>query len=235
MNGGRQNGSMKLTIGIDEAGRGCVLGPLVIACVVADDADRRWFWTKNVRDSKLVPAEQRDRLAQGIKERCWFRLSVIHPPEIDLAVADRALTLNGLERDAMADLLRDAREDFPEAEATALVDAPSINAQGFLEQLYVASGWDDMDRLKAKHEADRRDRTVAAASILAKAERERWMANLKRDIGCDVGSGYCHDPRTIAHLKAAPEGAAYVRWSWSTAKERNADALMNGASEEERK
>lgn len=208
---------MKLTVGIDEAGRGCVIGPLVVACVAADEADRRWFWKRNVRDSKLVPAAQRDDLAARIKERCWFSIVVIQPPAIDDAVRDRARTLNGLELDAMSDLLREFQNEHAERNAIALVDAPSINAQGYLEKLYARSGWDDMERLHAKHEADRTDRTVAAASILAKHERERWIAKLKKELGLDFGCGYAHDEATRAFVKSCPRNAAYVRWTWKTA------------------
>lgn len=207
-----------LSIGIDEAGRGCVLGPLVVAVVAADEKDRRWFWTNNVRDSKLVPGPQRDTLAKAIKQRCWFQMKVVLPPQIDIAVRDRSRTLNGLELECMADCLRDALDEFGDRESYALVDAPSINAQGFLEKLYVASGWGDMDRLLAKHHADKTDRTVGAASIIAKSERERLIAKLKKELGCDFGSGYCHDPKTLEHLKTVPPDAKHVRWTWATAK-----------------
>lgn len=211
---------MKFSVGIDEAGRGCVIGPLVVACVAADDADRRWLWAQNIRDSKLVPPIQRERLAQRIKERCWFSVKIIEAPVIDEAVTDRSRTLNGLELETMAELLREFQQNHHEREATALVDAPSINAQGYLEKLYVASGWDDMERLKAKHEADRRDRTVAAASIIAKSERERMIVKLKKELGTDFGCGYAHDEVTRAFLKACPPNATYVRWTWKTAKGR---------------
>ncbi len=207
---------MRLSVGIDEAGRGCVIGPLVVVCVAADEADRKWFWAHNVRDSKIVPGPQRDKLAEMIKERCWFQLKIFHPTAIDEAVRDRSRTLNGLELEAMAELLDDFLDEFPEREAVALVDAPSISAQHYLEKLYDRSQWSDMKRLKAKHEADRKDRTVAAASILAKAERERLIAKLKKELGVDFGCGYSHDEVTREHLKTCEREADYVRWSWKT-------------------
>ncbi len=210
---------MRLSVGIDEAGRGCVIGPLVVACVAADAADRKWFWANNVRDSKIVPGPQRDDLAARIKERCWFQLAVVYPPEIDDAVRDRSRTLNGLETEMMADLLHTFIEIHPEREAIALVDAPSINAQGFLEELYIASQWPDMKRLRAKHEADRTDRTVAAASILAKSERERLITELKKELDMDFGCGYAHDEVTRSFVRTCPKNAAYVRWSWKTAQD----------------
>jgi len=208
---------MRLSVGIDEAGRGCVIGPLVVACVAADEADRRWFWKNNVRDSKIVPGPQRDKLAAMIKERCWFQLKVVFPKKIDEAVRDRSRTLNGLELEMMSELLRDFMDEHAEREAVALVDAPSVSAQHYLEKLYAKSGWPDMERLKAKHEADKTDRTVAAASILAKAERERLIAKLKKEIGVDFGCGYSHDDVTRKFLMTCPRDADYVRWTWKTA------------------
>lgn len=222
---------MRLSVGIDEAGRGCVIGPLVVACVAADSADRRWFNAHNVRDSKIVPGPERDRLAAMIKDRCWFQVRVVHPPQIDIAVRDRSRTLNGLELECMSGLLRDFQDAHDEREAIALVDAPSINAQGFLEQLYVASGWDDMERLRARHEADRRDRTVAAASIIAKTERERLIAKLKKELGVDFGCGYSHDETTRAFLPTCPAGAPYVRWTWKTAELANKKSPPNGSED----
>lgn len=207
----------RLSVGIDEAGRGCVIGPLVVAVVVADDADRRWFWKQNVRDSKLVSSKQRDELAIAIKERCWFQLKIAVPKDIDAAVRDRSRTLNGLELEMMSACLKDAMDEYDDHDLFALVDAPSINAQGFLEKLYEASGWDEMETLRAKHHADKLDRTVGAASILAKHERERLIAKLKKELGCDFGCGYCHDDQTLAHLKTVSPDASHVRWSWSTA------------------
>lgn len=212
-----------LSVGIDEAGRGCVLGPLVVAVVAATESDRRWFTAHNVRDSKVVPAPERERLAAQIRERCWFQLKIGQAMDVDRAVRDRSRTLNGLELEMMSECLRDFRAEHRDCPARALVDAPSINARAFFEQLYAASGWDDRQTLAARHHADERNRTVAAASILAKSERERLIAQLKQELGCDFGSGYCHDERTIAHLRSVAPDAAHVRWSWSTARDRMID------------
>ncbi|MFA4955267.1 MAG: ribonuclease HII [Patescibacteria group bacterium] len=209
---------MRYSVGIDEAGRGCVIGPLVVACVAADPADRRWFCKHNVRDSKLVPAAQRDALAREIMQRCWFQIGVAQAPQIDEAVRDRTRTLNGLELELMSDLLRDYQDEFAERETLALVDAPSVSAQHFLEKLFMRSGWDEMERLQAKHEADRTDRTVAAASIIAKYERERLIAKIKAEVGLDFGCGYAHDERTRQFLTHCPKAATYVRWTWETSK-----------------
>lgn len=208
---------MHLSVGIDEAGRGCVIGPMVVACVAASATDRRWFWSQNVRDSKIVPSKQRDELAKKIKDRCWFQIKVVHPPTIDIAVRDRSRTLNGLELELMAELLRDFQDEHPDTEARALIDAPSINAQGFAEKLFVASQWPNMETLRAKHHADTDDRTVAAASLIAKAERERLLALIKKELGVDFGCGYPHDEITRRFISTCPTNSPHIRWSWSTA------------------
>lgn len=208
---------MKLHVGIDEAGRGCVLGPLVVACVAATESDRRWFARSHVRDSKIVPGPERDRLAALIRERCWVQVSIAEPPEIDRAVADRSRTLNGLELEQMAELLKRFQTDHPTQEVRVLIDAPSINAEGFRIKLAHASEWKEPTTLFARHRADVTDRTVAAASLVAKAERERLLAIIKQELGIDFGCGYPHDEATRAFLKTCPRGAPYVRWSWKTA------------------
>lgn len=202
--------------GVDEAGRGCVLGPLVVAVVVASDTDRRAFKRWNVRDSKTVPARERTVLAQKIADRTWHAIRIATPRDIDNAVADRTRTLNGLERELMASLLRDAKTAHATLPLRATIDAPSINAARFQAELCTECGWSSND-LTACHRADATDITVAAASIIAKHHREQLLANIKQHIGQDFGSGYSSDPKTIAHVKTAPEDAAYIRWSWSTA------------------
>ena len=206
-----------LRLGIDEAGRGCVLGPLIVAIVASNEKDRRWFAQENVRDSKLVTPAKREYLAAKIRERCWFRLKIATAIDVDIAVRDRSRTLNGLELEMMRDCVRDSMEQFRDVETSVLVDAPSINAEGFRRKLHATSGWGDIERFHAKHHADTDNRTVGAASILAKSERERLIARLKKELGCDFGSGYSHDERTITHIKSVAMDAAHVRWSWATA------------------
>ena len=208
---------MPLSVGLDEAGRGAVLGPLVIGCVAANDADRRWFAKQNVRDSKIVPPDERTFLAERIRERCWFSLRVCLPIEIDAAVRDRAFTLNGLECSGMAELLKKFREQHPKVEARMTVDACSINAEGFRKQLLTACDWSHDTPLRSWHGADKRDRTVAAASILAKFERERLLDEIKARLETDFGCGYPHDEKTREFVRRADMNSAHVRWSWKTA------------------
>lgn len=207
-----------LYAGIDEAGRGCVIGPLVVAIVAAEDKDRRWFAKENVRDSKLVPAAKRDALAERIKERCWHKILIAEPVEIDDALYDPGRSLNELELELMITLLRHFQETYPERKTRIMVDAISPSEAAIQKRLATGSRKITEHLIAARHKADRRDRTVAAASILAKAERERLIAQIKKETGCDFGSGYCHDERTRTFLASCPADALYVRWSWETAR-----------------
>jgi ribonuclease HII len=207
-----------LSAGIDEAGRGCVIGPLVVAIVAAEEKDRRWFAEHNVRDSKLVPSQQRDELAAAIRERCWHVILAAEPIEIDEALYDPGRSLNELEMEIAMSLLRHFQQSFPDRAATILTDAMSSNALDIAQRMNAGSHANPNHRILATHHADRDNRTVAAASLLAKAERERRIALLKKELGYDFGCGYCHDEETRAFLKTCPRGAPYVRWSWKTSR-----------------
>ena len=118
-----------LYAGIDEAGRGCVIGPLIVAIVAADEKDRRWFAKENIRDSKLVPAERRDELAAMIHERCWHAILAAEPPEIDDALYDPCRSLNELEVEMFMSLLRHFQREHSDRDARILADAMSSNAK----------------------------------------------------------------------------------------------------------
>lgn len=203
-------------VGIDEAGRGPVLGPMVIAICALTARDRRWCATHNITDSKLIPANRRDRLAQALRERCWCATATIHPPEIDEAVRNRAVTLNGLETKYMASLIRQFQEAHIGSPAEIMVDAPVRKTLPFRTLLQYMSGWPDIDTLKAENEADLWHRHVGAASIIAKAERERLMRELNETTGRDLGCGYAHDEISRAYVKTALPEDPIVRWSWMT-------------------
>jgi ribonuclease HII len=211
--------SKLLHAGIDEAGRGCVIGPLVVAIVASEDKDRRWFNKYNVRDSKLVEANKRNELAEQIKERCWHKVLIAEPYEIDDALYDPARSLNELEMEIMITLLRHFQATFPKRESRVLVDAISSNERAIQERLFAGSRKIEEHLIDAKNKADTNDRTVGAASILAKAEREKLIQTIKTQVGHDFGCGYSHDERTRKFLKTCPKQAPYVRWSWATARE----------------
>lgn len=204
------------TVGIDEAGRGPVLGPMVIAICALTARDQRWCARHDVRDSKQLSPQRRDEIAKYLMLRCWHAIAVIHPPEIDRAVRNRQLTLNGLEAKHMGALIRRFTKELPTTSAKIIVDSPFRNTHRFRRLLCHLSGWTAFDDLRAEHKADVRYRSAAAASILAKTERDRLMRIMSLQAGYSVGSGYPGDPASRAYLKIADPTDTRIRWSWAS-------------------
>lgn len=205
-----------LYAGIDEAGRGCVIGPLVIAIVAANEKDRRWFAQQRVRDSKTIPPHERDDLAARIRERCWHRIICAEPIEIDAALGDPLRSLNTLEQELMTSLIRAFQEEYEKISARILSDAIGRNTDHHAARLLQGSLQLPHHVILARIKADRYDRTVGAASILAKTERERRISALKKEIGIDFGSGYPSDPVTKSFLPNVEKASPFIRWSWKT-------------------
>jgi ribonuclease HII len=197
-------------LGIDEAGRGSVLGPLVVGGFLVERDRVEDLRALGVRDSKLLTRERREILFDALKE-FGERIAIeILPPEIDSAVAHRQL--NVLEARVFAKLLRmtDAQEVF--------VDACDPRAERFGRR--VKSMARTSARVVSRHHADRDLPVVSAASIVAKVCRDRAMDRLRTQFDVDCGSGYASDARTqqfvSTHLSTESERVAWLRYSWKT-------------------
>jgi ribonuclease HII len=182
-----------LVAGIDEAGRGPVLGPLVLALVVFDKALEDHLYSIGVRDSKQLSAESRLKLAAEIKKLAEeYAIVKIEPQELNNLMA--RLSLNDIEAMKCASLLNSLRS-LPEL---VVVDSPEPLAHIYTEKIKRYLGKDLY--IRSEHKADKRHVVVAAASILAKVYRDKSMDELARYYG-EIGSGYCHDPRTKSFLE----------------------------------
>jgi ribonuclease HII len=204
----------RLVGGVDEAGRGSVLGPLVIAGVSVVAETLKELEELGVKDSKLLSAKKRSSLYGEIVRlsRC-VRFISIEPGEIDQYVwyGTRRRKLNFLEAVHMARVIP------PLEAAEVFVDAPDTNLGKFTEEL--TSMIDPCPRIVARHRADRDYVVVSAASIIAKVERDRAVEQLRGNHG-DFGSGYPSDPQTIVYLQewVRREGSQpfFARRSWKT-------------------
>lgn len=203
--------------GVDEAGRGPVLGPLVVAGVACEDP--KVLRRLGAKDSKQLTAEQREELAPRIREATKWELRVLPADELNRRM--RTATLNDIEVDAFADVLRVL------APQRAVVDACDVDearfGQGIARRLP-----QPCFPILSRHRADARHAIVGAASILAKVTRDALVADIARDLGRDVGSGYASDPATRAFLAAwrQEHGGAlppHTRVYWATV----ADARPN--------
>lgn len=200
--------------GVDESGRGCVLGPLAVAGVSVDSGSLRELADLGVKDSKLLSPSQRDSLFPEIKRVCKrVEVSRIPPKVIDRYVSrgKKYRRLNYLETIHMAKVI-----DALGVEEV-FVDAPDTNPKRFKSEL--AELLTCKPRIVAEHKADVNYAVVSAASIVAKVERDRDIAEL-RELHGDFGSGYPSDPDTIAFLeswvKRKSSQPEFARKSWKT-------------------
>ncbi|MDF1496698.1 MAG: ribonuclease HII [Patescibacteria group bacterium] len=205
-------------IGVDEAGRGPVIGPMVIAICALTARDKRWCAKHGVTDSKMVTPKRRDLLAAALRDRCWYKVAIIEPPEIDEAVTNRSITLNGLEIKHMAQLIKDYQTEFPGSPAEIMLDAPVRSLNKFRRLLSHLSGWENIDTLKAENKADSHHRHVGAASIIAKSIRDSHIRKVIYELGYNIGSGYSSDKLARNYVAQAKPGDPHIRWSWATCK-----------------
>lgn len=197
--------------GVDEAGRGPVMGPLVVAAVMVEN-DRALKKLK-VRDSKLLTRQKREEMAPRIMELARVEVVVVPADEIDRFMASDSL--NMLEVNHFAALIEMLRPD------RAYIDAADVVESRF--------GQNIQDRLTCRpelvcqHKADVRYPVVSAASIIAKVFRDRAMDEIQEQLGQAIGSGYAHDEATLEFmrgwLKEHGELPPHTRRGWKTAKD----------------
>jgi ribonuclease HII len=205
-----------LIAGVDDAGRGAVIGPLVIAGVLVKKEDLPCLKELGVKDSKLLSPHRREALAVEIK-RIVQKHSVekLQPREIDVVVnSGRKLhKLNWLEAQTMAKVIEALRPDM------VYVDASDVLEERFKQHILECLPF--RVAIVSEHKADRNYVAVSAASIIAKVERDREIALLEEVYG-DFGSGYPSDARTVSFLErlmqTSEEYPEYVRKSWKPAK-----------------
>lgn len=206
-----------LVAGVDEAGRGCVIGPLVVAGILVKEEQTRVLRQLGVKDSKLLSRTKRETLYTKITQLAESHHVVkLLPSEIDRAVeCKRKLhKLNRLEAKTMTQIINVLKPD------EAYVDAADVLEERFKQ--HIQEGLTFKTRITSKHKADKLFPVVSAASIIAKVERDREIATLKEVYG-DFGSGYLGDKKTIRFLKqwiqTHPEYPNCIRQSWKTAKQ----------------
>ncbi len=206
-----------LVAGVDEAGRGCVIGPLVIAGVLMKEENLHLLVHLGVKDSKLLSSRKREALAAEIALLAEkYLVMKLSPKEIDCAVvSERKLhKLNRLEAQTMTQIINALRPD------KAYVDAADVVEDRFKH--HIQEGLTVKAKITSKHKADRIYPVVSAASIIAKVERDKEISALKSKYG-DFGSGYLTDHKTMRFLKqwlqTHGEYADCVRKSWKPAKQ----------------
>jgi ribonuclease HII len=200
----------ELVLGIDEAGRGSLIGPLVVGGFLIARSEVASLRDLGVRDSKLLTPTRREEVYRELLEAGRCSSVALHPRRIDACVPHHGL--NRLEAEAFARLVRRARP------AETFVDACDPIAERFGEEVRRLSGAGCP--VRASHKADVRLPLVGAASIVAKVRRDRAIARLRAKVGVDLGSGYPSDERTCAFVRSVHakggELPSWLRRSWAT-------------------
>lgn len=186
-------------LGIDEAGRGPVIGPMVMVGFLIEEEVEEELRKMGVKDSKQLTPEEREELAEELRKMGKVFVKLIHPWQID------AENLNRLERNVARAIIMEAKPD------RVIID-------GFERNLEKKLGVKGVE-IVAEPKADERYPVVSAASIIAKVTRDRMIEKLKRRYG-EFGTGYPSDERTVKFLeelireeKKIPD---FVRKSWET-------------------
>jgi len=210
---------MVLIAGCDEAGRGPLIGPLVMCGAVVDDSDIARLKEIGVKDSKLLTPRKREELFEPIKKIVKdYIVLIVEPKEIDEAVNSETTNLNQLEAIKTAMILNALKFD------KAIVDCPSNNISAYKE--FLEKFLKKEMNLTLEHNAER-NLPVAAASIIAKVTRDRITEQMQKKYG-SIGSGYTSDPTTQEFLKRnAKKYPEIFRKSWATYKRLEQNSLKD--------
>jgi len=211
-----------LIAGVDDAGRGAIIGPLVIAGVLLEEKDLPKLVTLRVKDSKLLSPKRREELSGAIRTLVLkYHVERLWPAEIDKVVNShiKLQKLNRLEAQTMAKVIDALKPNM------AYVDASDVNEERYKE--HIQEHLPFKPEIISEHKADRNYPIVSAASIIAKVERDKAIAELKQKYG-ELGCGYPADHVTIRFLEKwleqHEEYPDFVRKSWKPAKELKSNA-----------
>ncbi|MBS3070811.1 ribonuclease HII [Candidatus Pacearchaeota archaeon] len=206
-----------LILGIDDAGRGPVIGPMVLAGVLVNEEIEKELKKLGVKDSKQLSEKKRDFLAEAVRNKAiTFEIVVVHPEEIDTSTKN-GINLNKVEALACAKIINRINKGFEKIKV--VVDCPSTNINAWT--MLLRSKVKNLSNLEisCEHKADVNHIAVSAASIMAKDIREKEMSNLRKKYGSEIGSGYSSDPITIMFLKKNLKkyhNHGIFRKSWAT-------------------
>lgn len=205
----------ELILGIDDAGRGPVIGPMVLAgCLLTPDSQKK-LKDIGVKDSKQLTPLRRENLAEKIREVAeTFEIVLAFPDEID------GMNLNDLEAMKMAEVINKINKGFDKIKV--VIDCPSTGILKWRD--FLKTKIENLSNLEivCEHKADQNHVAVSAASILAKSVREKEMDKLKKIYGTEIGSGYTSDSTTIKFLEKYAfkhQDKGIFRKSWTTWKD----------------
>ncbi len=201
-----------LLLGVDEAGKGPVVGSMFIAGIVIEEDRLFDLAAMGVKDSKHLRPKVREMLAKKISSISVDQYILEVPPRV-IDELRLAMTMNEIMVRSFSQVVEKLHAD------RAVLDAADVDASRFAVRVKDASKT-GME-LIAEHKADERHLVVSAASILAKVRRDASVRQLEEELGCKIGSGYPTDKDTIDFLSSwvreNRELPPCARHSWTTA------------------
>lgn len=219
-----------MIIGADEAGRGPVLGPLVICAACFDEFNMDKLRSSGVQDSKKLTSNQRESMVKIIDSFLVDKEIVVFPAKhIDNSITS-GTNLNQLEVDGFIHAINSIldRGNVPDV---IWLDAADIDEKRF--QRRIEAGLEVNVKIIAKHKCDETETCVGAASILAKIRRDEIIKQLSSKYG-NIGSGYPSDVKTRQFIKDFYKEHGFfppfVRKTWKTMRnlEKELDILPPG-------
>lgn len=203
---------MAIQCGGDEAGRGAILGPLVIGMVVVRSSNIHKLSDIGVRDSKMLSEKRRNALYDDIVSIASdVKVERIFPIEINEAMKNH-ISLNELEAKHFAALFDKMRnKDI----GSVYLDSPDVIPERFGTRFMMSCSKPTVVvgvkskrekgtkyiRIISEHKADTRYPLVSAASIIAKVTRDKEIAKLEKSLRLNIGSGYPSDYKTIDAIR----------------------------------
>ncbi len=200
--------------GIDEAGRGPMIGPMVICGILVQPDVVHRLRSIGARDSKVLTPGNRRVIAGKIREIAEdIVFESIEAREID-RLRDRGVTLNEIEIRAFVSIIKRLKP------LEVYMDAADVNASRFETTVAERSGLLSSGcKFIAEHRADSKYPVVSAASIVAKVERDRQISELHETYG-DFGSGYPSDQKSVDFVRAIVDSGKplpdIVRRTWGS-------------------
>lgn len=214
---------MELELGIDDAGRGPVVGPMVLAGCLIDKKVEKELKKLGVKDSKQLTPKRREFLDEKIKELAeTFEVVIVQPKKIDGDIESKSrIKLNEIEASACAEIINkiNLKSNARGMKIKVVVDCPSTNLTTWTDTLKREVENLSNLEISCEHKADKNHISVSAASILAKNVREKEMASLRKKYGKELGSGYTSDSSTREFIKknsSKYKNDGIFRKSWKT-------------------
>ncbi|MHA1686518.1 MAG: ribonuclease HII [Candidatus Heimdallarchaeaceae archaeon] len=210
--GGENITKQEIIVGIDEAGRGPVIGPLVICAYAIEKEKENLLEEMGAKDSKQLTPLKRKKICKKLIEIAVEYVTIhLSPKEIDKR--RKTASLNNIEQESMLEALSKLKINPREI----YIDAADVKEKRFgkaFEERFPDA------KIVSRHKADSLYPVVSAASIVAKVERDFEIEKIREKIGDEIGSGYPSDPKTREFLKRYylkhHRFPPFVRQSWDT-------------------